>query len=40
MGGLGGELHDVLDEVKGLVVHVVGVAPLAHRLCSTPVDGE
>ena len=26
----GGELHDVFDEVEGLVVHVVGVDLVAH----------
>ena len=35
-----GELHDIFDEVEGLVVHVVGVDLVAHQLCSTPADGE
>ena len=36
----GGELHDVFDEVEGLVVHVVGVDLVAHGLGSTPTDAE
>ena len=36
----GGELHDIFDEVEGLVVHVVGVDLVAHRLRSTPADAE
>ena len=35
-----GELHDVFDEVQGLVVHVVGVYLVAQRLCSTGTYAE
>ena len=36
----GGELQDELDQVEGLVVHVVGVDLVAHRLRPTPADAE
>ena len=36
----GGELHDVLDELEGLVVHVVGVRLVPHVLSAAAGHAE